>query len=512
MKLTLLSTSDTHGYIYPTDFKNLNENNAPFGVSRAASVIENERKNADGPVITIELGDFLQGSALATYLAKKNNSNIINAYNQIQYDFGLLGNHEFNYGQKFLKNALNKTNYPILCANITDDNNNCVYGIPYFIKSFNEIKVAFIGLTTAYIPHWESPEHIKNLKFHSIVKVLKSIIPEIHKKADIIIVCYHGGFERDIKTGKLVSSGIENEGYELLHTVHHIDALLTGHQHKIICGKLCDVPVTQPGYRGEYVGKIVLDIQKNKDGKYNVNNSTANLIPTKNFTPKKNVLCSVHNEENQTENWLEQPIGKINGTMHINNPFDARLHGCPYITLINKIQMDKMQTDISCTSLFTDQCPGFNSEITMRDILMNYIYTNSLVSEKITGTDLKAALEKNAKYFTINNGKIEVDPNFGRSYNYDIYEGINYVIDIRKPFGNRVVKMTYHNHDIKPNESLTLALCQYRGVGGGNYNMFSANKIIKSVNDDMMKIIADYIKKHSPLIPQIDNNFIIKYN
>lgn len=68
MKLTILSTSDTHGFVFPTNYVKPNAN-MPFGLIRAASVIHREQQAATGPVITVDNGDFLAGSPLAYYVA-----------------------------------------------------------------------------------------------------------------------------------------------------------------------------------------------------------------------------------------------------------------------------------------------------------------------------------------------------------------------------------------------------------------------------------------------------------
>ncbi len=57
MELTILSTSDIHGYIFPTNYVKQGSH-LPFGLARVASTIKEERQKATGPVITIDDGDF----------------------------------------------------------------------------------------------------------------------------------------------------------------------------------------------------------------------------------------------------------------------------------------------------------------------------------------------------------------------------------------------------------------------------------------------------------------------
>ncbi|PAF11670.1 hypothetical protein CHH61_26055, partial [Shouchella clausii] len=71
------------------------------------------------------------------------------------------------------------------------------------IKTFaNGLKTAVIGVTTQYIPNWEKRQHIEQLSFESAVVSLKRWVSYIQEeeKPDLIIVSYHGGFEKDIRT------------------------------------------------------------------------------------------------------------------------------------------------------------------------------------------------------------------------------------------------------------------------------------------------------------------------
>ncbi|MEL1196109.1 bifunctional metallophosphatase/5'-nucleotidase, partial [Staphylococcus epidermidis] len=87
-------------------------------------------------IVKIENGDLLQGSPLAYYLAKKSSRGIkdlVNVTNSFGYDVGLLGNHEFNYGIDYLKSYVNQVNYPILAANVLNNEGQPAFGPAYKI-------------------------------------------------------------------------------------------------------------------------------------------------------------------------------------------------------------------------------------------------------------------------------------------------------------------------------------------------------------------------------------------
>ncbi len=82
----------------------------------------------------------------------------------------------------------------------------------------------------------------------------------------------------------------------------------------------------------------------------------------------------------------------------------------------------------------------------MRDIVSNYVYPNTLKVIRILGRDIRAALEKSAKYFELGpQGDSIVNRSFltpkPQHYNYDMWEGIEYVLDISRPIGQRVTRL-----------------------------------------------------------------------
>lgn len=518
MRIKILSTSDVHGHLFPTNFKQKHAN-LPLGYAKAGQIIQNIRQQAsdDEIVLYIENGDFIEGSPLTDYIhrtstTKHKNSILATTVNQIHPDAGVLGNHEFNYGLKYLANTWQTRNFPILNANISGTEAADIGDGPYTIFERRGIKIAILGLTTQFVPHWEVAEKLGHLRFSSAVETAKYWVPLLKKRADIVIVAYHGGFERDLHTGQPTETLTgENEGYALLQQVQGIDALVTGHQHREIATLIHGVPVTQPGYRGSNVGQITLTLDKHKQ----VTNSATALISTQNTTPYPATIKLIHPLQNQVEQWLDQPLATINGNMEIHDSMDARLHGHAYLSFINHIQMQATGTDIAATALFNDEITGLNHHVTIRDVLNSYIYPNTLVVETISGADLKKALERCASFFTRSiDGNISVADEFARPklqlFNYDYYSGINYTFDLAQPYGQRVVDLVYHNKPVTPQQNLNITLNQYRGIGAGEYHMFSPDKIIRSYEDDMQKLIIEYLNHHPMITPEQPHNLKIK--
>ncbi|MCB7376945.1 5'-nucleotidase C-terminal domain-containing protein, partial [Bariatricus massiliensis] len=74
-------------------------------------------------------------------------------------------------------------------------------------------------------------------------------------------------------------------------------------------------------------------------------------------------------------------------------------------------------------------------------------------------------------------------------YNYDIYSGISYTIKVSNPVGSRVVQLDYQGNPIHMKETYKVVLNNYRAVGGGNYPMFSADKIVEDIQTEGAQLI-----------------------
>lgn len=525
MTLTLLVTSDLHGNVLPLNYGN--NQKSDVGLAKISTLIDEERRH-NAHTILIDNGDLIQGTPLTYHHANFNSQSanpMVMLLNALDYDAGVIGNHEFNFGQKVLQQAIAESRFPWLAANVVNaSTGEPYYGKPYLIKKIAaDIKVGILGLTTHYIPNWENPSHISGIQFEDAVQAAKKWVPFLRKQeeADVVIVAYHGGFERDLETGEPTErlTG-ENQGYQLCEEIDGIDVLLTGHQHRSIAGSSVNgVTVVQPGSRGMSLGKVRVTIQKSGGGspQWKVTEKSSTLLSVKDVAPDPLIESMIRPYEKQTQVWLDQPIGKIDGDMRVYDPMAVRLQDNPLIEFINKVQMHAAKVDISCTSLFDNECPGIPPLVTMRHVVANYIYPNTLTVLSLTGQDIKEALEKTASYFAAYDGKaIRVNPAYAtpkpQHYNYDMWEGIAYIINVSRPVGNRITTLTYKGAPIDPHKSYEVVMNNYRAGGGGDYLMFRERPVIREIQTDVPELIAAYIMERGTVKATVDHNWKVVHD
>ncbi|PWW05196.1 2',3'-cyclic-nucleotide 2'-phosphodiesterase/3'-nucleotidase [Paenibacillus cellulosilyticus] len=520
--VTLLETSDLHGHIYPTDYRGPEDK--PIGLAKLSAIIRKER-SIDPSLLLIDNGDLLQGTPLMYHYAKYGavgTHPAADALNALRYDAAVIGNHEFNYGPDLLKQTVLQSDCPWLSANIVNEaDGQPAFGQPYRIFTLPAgIRIAVLGVTTHYIPNWENPNHIRGLTFEDALESATRWVRHIHEheRPDALVVCYHGGLEHDPVTGEPTEplTG-ENQGYEMCKRIGGMDVLFTGHQHRLLAGEISGVAFAQPGFAGQAIAKVQLTFEQTAEGTWSLRGKKASLLLTADAEEQadEELLARFAANERQTQQWLDQPIGSTEGDLSITEPFAARQADHPFTEFINRVQMETTGAAISCAAIFTDEARGFGKRITMRDVTANYIYPNTLKVVLLTGREIREALEQSASYFDrdARTGELRVSAAYllpkPRHFDYDMWEGIEYALDISQPVGERVVKLRWNDAPIDPEASFEVAMNSYRAGGGGNFDMIKGRPVVREIPTDMTEILADCIMKRGTIRSECDHNWIV---
>ncbi|SFX13200.1 2',3'-cyclic-nucleotide 2'-phosphodiesterase / 3'-nucleotidase [Thermoactinomyces sp. DSM 45891] len=514
----ILVTSDVHGTILPFHYGN--KATDEFGLAKIATKIH-QLQDKEPNTFILDNGDSIQGTPLTYHYVKMNKEQTIHPipllFNHIGTHAAIIGNHEFNYGTDVLKQVVLESQFPWLSCNILDEKTGePAFGTPYLIHTFpNGIRMGIIGATTSYIPNWEEPHHIQGLRFTDPIVELNKWVRVIREveQVDFIAVSYHGGFERDIDSGEPTEplSG-ENVGYEICYQVDGIDILITGHQHRHIpSGNINGVHIIQPGSHGNFVGQIELEFVL-VQGDWRLFQIKSRLHDLVGIEPDTTILQMIQPYEQETQQWLDQPLGSIEGDMIVHDPMLVRTGDHPLIEWMNHVQMELTGAEISNTALFDNISPGMPNNVTMRDIVANYIYPNTLKVLRLKGKDILEALEQTATYFAPYNGEqIEVNPAFlepkPQHYNFDMWEGIEYEINISKPFGERITKLTRNGKSFDLEQEYEVVMNNYRAAGGGNYFMFQNKPVVREIPTEVSELLADYFQQKGTIRATLNHNW-----
>lgn len=527
VEINVLGTSDMHGFLrahdYATDMPTTN------GLTKVATLVKEERAK-DPSLLLVDAGDSTQGNFVSDY---RNNEihPVVKAMNVMKYDTFTLGNHEFNYEFKSLQNIITKSNATVLGGNIyKQDDTRFVQ--PYVIKEVKGVKVAIFGITAPHIPRWESDKsHYDNMTFTSPMEETDKILKELDGKADVIIGVIHYG-----EDGEYGTEGM----YEVAKKYQDkVDAFFIGHAHSTIAkylvngefkdeySKDASTVLLESGNNGKNVGKITISVENDGTGWKVADKKIANLS-TKDYDEDKELMEAINDIHEASIKTANTVVGKVDKNFY-DDPFflpgipKAVIEDGALIDLINEVQMEVTGADVALAALFDVNSNLTKGDYKKKDGVKVYKYDNTLFAVKVTGKQLKAIMEQQAGSFfnQYKDGDVTISFNENaRLYNYDMFAGVNYQIDISKPVGKRIVNVTYKGAPLKDDEKLVLALNNYRYGGLTAAGLISsdpadvvydsaATSSVPAVRD----MISEYVTKKGSIAPKTEKNWeIIGFN
>lgn len=549
--LRLLETSDLHDYILPYDYYR-DQDDKTVGLAAVATLVRAARAEAPNSLL-FDAGDLIQGNPMGDWAAAHNFPPdelhpMITAMNAMGYDAATLGNHEFNFGLEVLDRSLKGAAFPYVSANVLDVATGKPRWQPYVILDRElvdtaghktKVRIGVIGGVTPQIMVWDRPRLTGKVTAASIQNSIAPLVPEIRAKgADIVIALIHSGLSDAQPAGE-----DENAGAYVAH-IPGIDAVLTGHQHRVFPGptysKLADVdlehgtiagvPVVMPGFWGSHLGVVDLVLER-QDSHWRRVAGSAMTRPimvkladgTKQFTAADPaIMAGAAAAHQQTLDYTRRPVG------HIDRPIEsyfALVADDAGVALVARAATQTTAAALAGTA-YADLpvlaavapfraggLPGPDNytripagPIAIRNIADLYPYANTLTAIVVTGAQIREWLERSAAVFR------QIDPADPKpqelinatlpAYNFDVLTGLTYAIDVSQKERydrdgkipddsiHRIVDLRYRGQPVDPAQRFVVATNNYRASGGGNFPGLASAPVAYQSTDTMQEIIA----------------------
>lgn len=503
--VTILQTSDLHGMVNPFDYASNKENKT--SMAHAAAVIKAEREQ-DPDLLLLDTGDTTQANYIQSFLDEEPDP-MIDALNYLKYDAWTLGNHEFNFDFKYTQKKIGEFQGVTLGGNFYKADGKRWLDA-YHIFDVDGVKVAVFGVDAPHIPQWEKsdPGHYDNMKITEPMEEIGKILDELEGKADVIIGSVHYGLD-----GEYGCAGMR----EVAETYgDRMDALFIGHAHAKVDETIGGIPVLEPGTNGEFVGKVTLTLKADGDG-WAVDKAEGELIDCAAVTPDPEFLAEFKDLHEKSLALASREVGTVGETFI--DPLEV-LPGIPAAVLeddavtdlVNKVQMERAGADVSLAALFDATSNLQKGPFLHRDSVKIYKYDNTLYGVKVTGKQMKAIMEEKAGNFfnqyQPGDVTISFNPNI-RLYNYDMFAGLDYEIDISKPAGSRIQNVVYKGQPLKDTDTMILALNNYRYGGLVSAGLLNEADVVYE-GGAVRDMITEYVESlDGPLMPKVDHNWKI---
>ena len=441
-KTVILHTNDTHGRLAATD--------QSVGIS-ALKALKDRYKAQGMNVVLLDAGDTFHGTALATLDQGKS---VLELLTLAGYDAMAPGNHDFNYGSDHLVTLSFQTPIPMLSANILKKGTDKRLLDGFAVIGRENIRIGVFGLSTPETAYKTNPANVESLEFYDpyaaaaeAVSVLKAA------EVDYIIALCHLGLGSD--------STHTSEG--VARAVAGIDLIVDGHSHTLLDqGKrVGNTLIVSAGEHMQAVGVVTLD--------HATRTAIAEVIEADD--PKLQGLSDPAIDAKLEEIHLNQQLllAEVLGStpVALNGERRAVRTG---ETNLGSLVADAMRAEsgaqvarITGGTIRTSIAAG---EITKGYILAVLPFGNYIVTKKLNGSNLRAALERAVKALPEENG------------GFLQVSGLTFSVDRSASAGGRVKEVLIDGKPLDIAAEYTVAVNDFMAAGGDGFSMIAKAKTL----------------------------------
>lgn len=480
VSLSVVFTSDGHGHILPSTAYWQEDKSKIGGLAALGGFLS----GLDVPCLLTDSGDIYQGTPEGVLTKGRI---VVEIMNILGYDAVAAGNHEFSLGQDVLRNLSEAADFPILGANITEEDTGNVPGYfkKHLLKRLEGIKIGITGVITPDMENLSLRDNIEGLEFLDPVEAINNNVKILREEgAEIIIVLSHLGLDQD---------------KEIATEVNGVDVILGGHTHIRMDDpvKINRILICQPGCHFTNAGylKLYYSIAEKKILTY-----YHRLVPlyVDRFLPHEGVLESIEEMHLKVSEELDKIIGvsKVFLSNHLSG--EQRKHG---EFALGNWQVDLMR-EVTESDFAFQNTGGIRSSILQGDIKVRDIWElspfgNTLVQMVLTGEQIKRLLEQSAsqKY-----SKLQVS-------------GLKMIYNDSLPEGSRILNIIVTDDEGEKKEldvekEYTVVTNSFLTQGGDGYTVFQEGKDINETAIILRELEIDYIEKKSPIFAEVEGRLV----
>ena len=516
--LHVLTTNDVHGKWFDSAYVTGGGKPSLMDIDLYVDSIRNE-VGAEN-VLLIDAGDCLQGDN-ASYYYNYVRTDVPHLFPRLVsymgYDAICVGNHDIETGHPVydkVKKELSDLGIPFLAGNAIDTETGKQY-FDYY-KTFRKasMKILVIGYTNANIKAWLNESLWQGMRFDSLLPLVQEDVDRLRKKEkpDVVIVAAHTG------VGEGDGTVLESQAMDLFNSLNGVDILVASHDHRAKVESKDGMVMVNAGSNGYNIGHSVLTIKKEK-GKEVSREVGASLIYVDGKKENTEMIEAFREEFEEVKSFTLQEVGELKSDLSTSESFVGM---SPYMNFLHTVCLMQEPAEISIAAPLNQNQTIKSGTLLYNDMFALYKYENQLFVVEMTGEEIRLFLENSYDIWinTIPSGHLlkihSEEDRSGKmiwsfdnpSYNFDSAAGINYTVDVTKPFGERVNISTLADGDpFELDHTYNVAMTSYRASGGGA-TMVKAGIDTDNIDGrvvakypEIRDLIYDYIKGNGVLDP-----------
>jgi 5'-nucleotidase len=259
-ELWIYHTNDTHSRINPLPtYESDTLIAGKAGYVRRITLVKQLRKQHPD-MLLFDCGDFSQGTP---YYNLFKGDVEVDLMNELHYDAGTIGNHEFDYGLDNLERLFRMVKHPIVCCNYDFSQTNLRDLVKeYVIIKRNGLKIGVLGVSPE-LKGLVAQFNYEGVIYKDPVKEAQRVADYLKEKehCDVVICLSHLGW-KDMLT-------LSDD--QFIAQTRHIDLVIGGHSHHYMEGPAfyknldgVEVPTQQMGKHGAFLGEYKIELEREK--------------------------------------------------------------------------------------------------------------------------------------------------------------------------------------------------------------------------------------------------------
>ncbi|MGB9721347.1 MAG: bifunctional metallophosphatase/5'-nucleotidase [bacterium] len=477
----ILYTNDIEGGLLPSTAWWMNPYFPPpiGNGAAAATLIKEKRAEADSlgyGFLLLDTGDMFVGSPIGEFSKGKA---VVDYFNYCGYDLLSPGNHDYDMGVDVFKDFVEDVKAQFICSNIVyeDTEKNVEYLKPYTIIEYGDLKIGVFGLLTEYMKGMTTPERFKNHIVLPEIETAKRYVDTLKSKnVDLIFAMTGIGLRHDKRLAENVP------GIDVIFGSHSSTALEQPYEdsinHTIICQNYSHL--TSVG-----ILDLTIDPEMKRIRKYD--GELIDLLSDE-IELDSTLLKILFNWESTTKKGFDEVIGYAKTDLN-RAGFEESAMG----NLITDAMREYFGADIAIHNSGGIRANIKKGEITFRDCYYVDALSNTAVLMKMTGEQIIKMLE------------------VGVNGHHAIFQvsGIKFRYNSKKPINERIIEVRLLDGSLIRNDKEYLIVTNsFLAGGSGDYAVFKEGKDIQETFTYLRNIIADYVKKHSPVVKEIEGRIV----
>ncbi|WP_254174219.1 bifunctional metallophosphatase/5'-nucleotidase [Planktothrix pseudagardhii] len=494
--LRILHTNDHHAHLDAISTKETQLG----GIAQRKTLIDQLKSENPRETLLLDAGDIFQGTLYFNqYLGQAD----LSFYNQMNYQAGTLGNHEFDRGQGILADFIKKAKFPLVSANLKVADYSPLKNLvkPWIILSVNGEKIGIFGLTVEETAKLSSPG--EGVSFTNTMEATKKAVAELKQQGiNKIIGLTHIGFESDLN---------------LARNIDDIDIIIGGHSHTPL-GSMPNATQPYPVVTNTPNGKTVLVVTDWEWGKYlgdlkvkfnrqgdviswqGSPHAIDNTIP-----PDASFAKQLEAFSTPLEILRQTIIGKtdvlLDGSRDKIRTQETNLGNLIADAILNKFRPDGAQIAIVNGGGIRSSIPP--GQISVSQVIEVLPFGNTIGRLDLTGEQIKQALE---------HGVSQVELGEGR---FPQVAGLRFIYDPKAPVGSRVlsifvVDQTGQEKPLNLTTTYRVITNSFMLNGGDGYEVMKAGKNSVDTGFLFLDVVIDYIKQQSNINVKSGDRIIVK--